>query len=352
MNEGLLSQQEINSLLQKNAELSSLPGLTEGEKDVLGEVSNISMGSAAMALSSFLSREATISGMKIDTLGLDELKADLDLDRLVLKAQFDEGLEGYVLLALASDKLVLAMDPNLSTELGDGAFGISDGVLANTKEGLNNMLTALLDTIAGMVGRNIGVLDPDLWHVGPDTDKEQLVKGIGAEVARVDFDLQLETIGNSRASLILSIDAARAIVEALSTVAEAVEAEARVEEQEKESKIVPEIKDREKKQVSIQKPQFSQLREDVKSTSRQNIDLILDVPLELSVVLGNTSKSIREILSLNPGSVIELGKYTEEPLEVYVNGKLIAQGEVVVINENFGIRITNIISAAERVKKL
>ena len=84
----------------------------------------------------------------------------------------------------------------------------------------------------------------------------------------------------------------------------------------------------------------------------QNIDLIMDVPLEFSVLLGRTKRTIRQVLSLSPGSVVELDKLAEEPLEVYVNGKLIAHGEVVVINENFGIRITNIISATERVKNL
>jgi flagellar motor switch protein FliN/FliY len=88
------------------------------------------------------------------------------------------------------------------------------------------------------------------------------------------------------------------------------------------------------------------------SVDGDNLDLILDVPLDLSVILGKSKKSIKEILSLNTGSVVELDKLTDEPLEILVNGKLIATGEVVVINENFGVRITNILSPKQRLHHL
>ena len=78
----------------------------------------------------------------------------------------------------------------------------------------------------------------------------------------------------------------------------------------------------------------------------------MDVPLDFSVVLGKSRKTIKDILSLSTGSVVELDKMTDEPLEIYVNGKLIAEGEVVVINESFGIRITNILSKEQRVRHL
>ncbi|HCW03414.1 MAG TPA: flagellar motor switch protein FliN, partial [Clostridium sp.] len=84
----------------------------------------------------------------------------------------------------------------------------------------------------------------------------------------------------------------------------------------------------------------------------KNIDLILDVPLEISVVLGRTKKSIKEILSLGTGSLIELDKLAEEPVEILVNGKKVAYGEVVVVDENFGVRITSIVSNAERIQSL
>jgi flagellar motor switch protein FliN/FliY len=82
----------------------------------------------------------------------------------------------------------------------------------------------------------------------------------------------------------------------------------------------------------------------------KNIDLILDVPLDISVVLGRTKKCIKDILNLGAGSLIELEKLAEEPVEVLVNGKQVAFGEVVVVGENFGVRITSIVSSTERLK--
>ena len=86
--------------------------------------------------------------------------------------------------------------------------------------------------------------------------------------------------------------------------------------------------------------------------SNKNIDLILDVPLDISVVLGRTKKSIKDILNFSTGSLIELDKLAEEPVEVLVNGKTIALGEVVVVDENFGVRITSIVSNTERINSL
>lgn len=83
-----------------------------------------------------------------------------------------------------------------------------------------------------------------------------------------------------------------------------------------------------------------------------NLDVILDIPVTLSMEIGRTKIPIRNLLQLNQGSVVELDRLAGEPLDVLVNGTLIAHGEVVVVNERFGIRLTDVVSPAERVKKL
>lgn len=88
------------------------------------------------------------------------------------------------------------------------------------------------------------------------------------------------------------------------------------------------------------------------SSGKRDLDFILDIPLEVSAELGRTRLLINELLQLGQGSVVELNKLAGEPLEIYVNGKLVARGEAVVINEKFGIRLTDIISPIERVKQL
>jgi flagellar motor switch protein FliN/FliY len=105
--------------------------------------------------------------------------------------------------------------------------------------------------------------------------------------------------------------------------------------------------------VAVQPAQFQQLAPGTLSIPEiPNIDLIMDVPLQVTVELGRTKKLIREILEFNPGSVVELDKLAGEPVDILVNGKLIAKGEVVVIDENFGVRITYITNQADRLSTL
>ena len=98
--------------------------------------------------------------------------------------------------------------------------------------------------------------------------------------------------------------------------------------------------------------QFDALRPTAADGGDVNLDMILDVPVTLAMEVGRTRISIRNLLQLNQGSVVELDRAAGEPLDVFVNGTLVAHGEVVVINEKFGIRLTDVISPAERVRKL
>ena len=103
-----------------------------------------------------------------------------------------------------------------------------------------------------------------------------------------------------------------------------------------------------------QPAEFGNLQPDANAESKSdiNMDVILDVPVTLSMEVGRTRVPIRNLLQLNQGSVVELERVAGEPLDVFVNGTLIAHGEVVVVNEKFGIRLTDVISPAERIRKL
>ena len=99
--------------------------------------------------------------------------------------------------------------------------------------------------------------------------------------------------------------------------------------------------------------EFDNLQDEGQPTNRDvNLDVILDVPVTLSMEVGRTRIPIRNLLQLNQGSVVELDRAAGEPLDVFVNGTLVAHGEVVVVNEKFGIRLTDVISPAERIRKL
>ena len=104
--------------------------------------------------------------------------------------------------------------------------------------------------------------------------------------------------------------------------------------------------------MPVQAAQFAPLTNEPVEVNAANISLIKDVPLQVTVELGRTKKSIREILEFSTGSIIELDKLAGEPVDIHVNGQLTAKGEVVVIDENFGVRITEIVSPLARVQAL
>jgi len=123
------------------------------------------------------------------------------------------------------------------------------------------------------------------------------------------------------------------------------------------SQALAEQKTEEKSKVSPEVPraQLESLQDEGKTlppNDHPNLAVILDIPVTLSMEVGKTQIPIRELLQLNQGSVVELNRFAGEPLDVFVNGKLIAHGEVVVLNEKFGIRLTDVVSASERIKEL
>jgi flagellar motor switch protein FliN/FliY len=105
--------------------------------------------------------------------------------------------------------------------------------------------------------------------------------------------------------------------------------------------------------VNVQPVQFGNLQSgSVAHTDETNLGLLLDIPLKVTVELGRTQKVIKDILELSQGSIVELDKLAGEPVDILVNNKLIAKGEVVVIDENFGVRVTDIVNQWERIQKL
>jgi len=104
----------------------------------------------------------------------------------------------------------------------------------------------------------------------------------------------------------------------------------------------------------VTKPELDQFESGTVAadSDEANLDMILDIPVTIAMEIGRTRISIRNLLQLNQGSVVELDRLAGEPMDVMVNGTLVAHGEVVVVNEKFGIRLTDVVSPAERVKKL
>lgn len=362
MSDGALSQQEIDNLLRKSEEADQQGELTEEERDLLGEVGNISMATAATTLSKILSEKVEITTPQVTITTLSEIQEAMTIPNVVFHVKFTAGLDGSnVLLMSVPDASVIA-----SLMMGgDGknpASKLSELEISAVSEAMNQMIGSASTSMAAMMDRNIDITPPStqIWN----GDEVMVVEGIeqNQPIVRVAFRMTVNNLIDSHIMQIFNLDTAKDIASSLLGGSLGVgkkpeEQSGQLQEQEmnQAADLSPEIHLAKKimeQPVAIQKPGFGEIQKVPAAEKPQNIDLIMDVPLEFSVILGKTKRTIREVLSLSPGSVVELDKLAEEPLEVYVNGKLLAQGEVVVINESFGIRITNIISASERVKNL
>lgn len=357
MKENFLSQEEIDALLGNHSVDEEDNQLNETEKDMIGEVGNISMSTAATTLSSILNKKVLITTPRVSWIPSDQIIKECDIPKVVAHIKYKEGLKGINLLMMDVADATIIADLMMGGDGSNRKDVLSELELSAVAEAMNQMIGSASTSMATMLGRGVDILPPDvsLWDSKSDINITSISKE--NHICKIAFDLSVEGLIQSQIMQIFTKETVNEISALLmgdnletSTTGQAVHV---IEEEKYEEipSIAEEVSSAEK--ISVQKPVFPPLTNssEGKKTPR-NLDLIMDVPLELSVVLGKTKKTIKEVLSFGNGSIVELNKLADEPLEIYVNGKLIAQGEVVVINENFGIRITNILSKEQRVKNL
>lgn len=394
MNNGFLSQEEINSLLNGGADTEnsgSAPveeannnneDLTNIEKDILGEVGNISMGSASTALSTIIGQPVNITTPTVSTTTLNKMRNEFEIPNVALDVRYTSGIAGSNLFVMKiTDAAVIA---NLMMG-GDGKIEekpteLSELEISAVSEAMNQMIGSAATSMATMFTREVNISPPTskVWD-DQTVDFSQCIDG-DEKIVRVSFRMTIGDLVDSNIMQILPMDTTKTIINIMmgneqrgnneQVSAKSVEEQVPVqnnqpvyEEQVRQQPVyetpAPNYtqapvyeKPIEHAPVNVQQATFAPLQGTGVQDTPRNIDLILDVPLNISVVLGRSKKNIKDILELGVGSLIELDKLAEEPVEILVNGKKIAYGEVVVVDENFGVRITSIISSEDRVRSL
>ena len=393
MGDGVLSQDEINALLSGGipdapaGEPSSGGGggeLSEQEIDTIGEVANISMGSAATTLFSLVNQKVEISTPVVSETDWDTLAANYDNSCVVVRIGYTKGLDGSNILVLKEDDVKVITDLMMG---GDGTNiegEISDLHLSAISEAMNQMMGASATSLSSMLNKMVDISPPtatltDLAAIdGGDIDeflKENFV--------RIAFKMEIGTLVDSEMMQLYPIKLAKEMCGsvlnnmesdsnstvddgAFDTPAPAAEPAAAPQaapqaatpppqapamdpnmmagQMPQGQPMMPQYMYPPQQQVNVQPAQFTPFGPGFAAQfAQENIDLILDVPLEVTVELGRTNKTIQDILDFAPGTIIELNKIAGEPIDVLVNGKYVAKGEVVVIEESFGVRITEII---------
>lgn len=383
--DGVLSQEEISALLSEDSGAEAVNGdngetLTPDEIDAIGEISNISMGTAATTLFSLVNRKVDISTPVVSYATWDDIVEAYERPCVFIRIAYTVGLDGSNLLVLREQDVKIITDLMMG---GDGTN--TDGELGELHlsaicEAMNQMMGSSATSLSSMLNKMIDISPPtaDLIDLKDTLDGGEIDQFLGGKFIKISFRME---IGNLIDSTIMQLYPIPFAKEMCAGVAQTMEADTSATSSapapQPEPQPAPQPMPQQQaapqpmqqpqmqpmmgqpmmgmpmdmsqmyaqQPVNVQPAQFQAFAGDFNPiTQQENIGLIMDVPLEVTVELGRTSKSIQDILEFAPGTIIELNKIAGEPIDVLVNGKYVARGEVVVIEESFGVRITEIIN--------
>ena len=401
----ILSQEEIDLLLRgesDNADNNS--ALSSEEVDTIGEVGNISMGTAATTLSTLLGKKVTITAPFVEETTLAKLAKQHPIPFVAVEVSYKEGLEGKNLLVIRENDVKIITDLILGGDGEDTKEELNEMHLSAIGEVMNQMIGSASTSLSTLLGKTISISPPNAFVIkfGDEESYRHFISD-DATIAQVKFKMVVEGLIDSYIMQLLPIDFAKGLVSSLVNAEEAEEnyidtqntvnvgMDNNIEDESIQSteqyetnfhepdESVPnkaDISESQLDKADISESQLdkadvseSQLQnEDIVNVrpvsfqpveeiasdepSDKNIQMIMDVPLQVSVELGRTKKLIKEILELSTGSVIELDRMAGEPVDILDNEKLVAKGEVVVIEDNFGVRITDIITSSREISNL
>lgn len=378
MSDSFLSQEEIDALLRNEAAPAATSAsanlLSDVEIDALGEIGNISMGSAATTMSVLLSRRVEITTPRVSIGRLEEMRKEYPMPYLIVEVRFTDGINGTNLLAMKEKDAAIIADLMMGNDGSNPPEDLSELYMSAVAEAMNQMMGATATSLSSIFKNRVDLAPPKVRLIdlaGNDNITDSVKDG--ESLARIAFRMVVEGLIDSEIMLILPLGVARDMVDGLlhssapaptpapqpakpAAAPPAPMAAASVASQ--PMYVTPPPQQRAPaamamdQNVLVQPAQFAPLKQTMLNVSDSNIGMIMDVPLQVTVELGRTRKLIREILELAPGSVLELDKLAGEPVDILVNGKIVAKGEVVVIDENFGVRITGIVSMQERASTL
>lgn len=377
--DGMLSQEEIDALTGAASTMtaaapSSSMSLTDAERDAIGEIANINMGTAATTLSTLLNNKVTITTPKVSYVTINEISAQYDKPCVFIHISYIDGISGNNVLILKEHDVKVITDLMMGGDGSNTDGELTELHLSAISEAMNQMMGSAATSLSSMLDKKVDISPPtaSVVDLNDSIDDVTVSRFLSDELVQVSFDMRIGDLVDSQIMQLYPFDFARDLyqkfVGEVGIGQEPAQPEPVVapEPQQMPEQTAsmpdmgmdmnmaaqqPQMQQAMPQQpymmptpnVNVQPAQFQPFNAGVSPLMQQeNIDLIMDVPLEVTVELGRSNKSIKEILDFSPGTIIELNKLAGEPVDVLVNGKFVAKGEVVVIEENFGIRITEI----------
>jgi len=387
MDDGMLSQDEIDALLSMNDEsedeqaeekdkaqpIKNEDYLSSIEEDTIGEIGNISFGNSATTLSTLLNQKVSITTPQVSIVRKQELNKAFSFEHVKVQVNYESGFTGENLFVIKSEDAAIISDIMLG---GDGTSpddALNDIHLSAVQEAMNQMMGAAATSMSTIFNKLVNITPPTI-ELGEAYKTDATIENLEDELfVKVSFQLKVGDLIDSNIMQLIPFPFAYELVEELLNQSSKEKQEVNKEpaqpdmsdkvdqnqmtgsEKTQNEDVKQQYLGEQTKQAdaNIQTASFSEFdKVELNKNEQRNLDMLLDIPLQVTVELGRTQKPIKDILDLSSGSIIELDKLAGEPVDILVNKKLIAQGEVVVIDENFGVRVTDIISKTERLMKL
>ncbi|KMY49457.1 flagellar motor switch phosphatase FliY [Peribacillus loiseleuriae] len=395
--DGMLSQDEIDALLKgtddqlsKKSEPQIDEYLSFMEQDALGEIGNISFGSSATALSTLLNQKVDITTPTVTMIEKSKLAEEFPHPYVAIQVNYTEGFSGGNLLVIQQSDAAIIAD----LMLGGTGVNIPDMLdeiqLSAVQEAMNQMMGSAATSMSTVFSKRVDISPPSLELIN-------FIEGQGGDaipdddlIVRISFRLLVGNLIDSNIMQLLPLKFAKELVAELLNPAQPVPDSYAYQEEATQTNHTQEPVEQgyysehtnsqtqqpgsvptpsyhvpqqsgpqhlgsgsHAQPVNVQPASFTSFQNyQMQESEAKNLDMLLDIPLQVTVELGRTKRSIKEILELSSGSIVELDKLAGEPVDILVNNRLIAQGEVVVIDENFGVRVTDIVSQTDRLKKL
>ena len=400
MSDGVLSQEEINALLSGGTPDTDTSGavsdeeLTPDEVDTIGEIANISMGTAATTLFSLVNKKVEISTPVVSMGRWDEIVDKYEKPCVLVRIAYTKGLDGSNILVLRENDVKIITDLMMGGDGSNTDGEITELHLSAISEAMNQMMGSAATSMSSMLNTMIDISPPSstLMDLQDTTDGGEIEDFLEGRFVKITFKMLIGDLVDSEIMQLYPVSLAKDMCRSIasnmeSDTASTVEDDLihpepqPAEQPQMQAQPEPQVTQQPQmqtpppqpmpdmgtsggqpymqqpymqqsymqqpyppqQQVNVQPAQFQPFAGNYQAPYQpENIDLIMDVPLEVTVELGRTHKSIQDILDFAPGTIIELNKIAGEPIDVLVNGKYVAKGEVVVIEESFGIRITEI----------
>ncbi len=340
--------------------------LNDMEIDVIGEVMNISMGAAATAISTILDKKVTITTPRIESIGIKEFEFSYLEPAVGVLIKYVEGIEGSNVLLLKKEDIKNILCHLLSTD-PEEEFVLDEISSSAVCEIMNQMMGSAASALASFLGHTVNISPPELLDVTDHDSVMNMFAVKGEELVSIKFNLVIDGLVDSEFISALEPELARKIVR-MSLGANDMAAQNQGKTQQAEpvaaaiagltSKPEPHYAPEPAPKKPVETQEFSYKSFDAGpggnpfDPNGNNLELIMSVPLQITVELGRTRKKIKDIIELTQGNIVELDRQAGAQVDVLANGRLIAKGDVVIVDDNYSVRITEIVKLKEALSEL